>query len=201
MNLVQAEIIAERLMHQHGLTAKGWKFEWDNAWRRSGCCHFLKRTITLSRAITEVNPRTHLIDTLLHEIAHALVGVGHHHDREWKRIARRIGCVATRCSTEQTHMPTPRWMTECPECGHTILSDRQFPAQCVRCHSERFDKQYLLRWKRTPKEYKPRTTQPQDIHGQIPLGFASPWARTAGVAANGSIRSRDFEQVAESKEG
>lgn len=33
-----------------------------------------KRQITLSRAITELNDRACVVDTILHEIAHALVG-------------------------------------------------------------------------------------------------------------------------------
>ena len=38
-------------------------------------------------------------DTLLHEIAHAIVGPGHGHDALWQTAARRIGCTAKRCST------------------------------------------------------------------------------------------------------
>ena len=36
-------------------------------------------------------------DTLLHEIAHALVGRRHHHDAVWQAKAREIGCSARRC--------------------------------------------------------------------------------------------------------
>ena len=38
-------------------------------------------------------------DTLLHEIAHAIVGPGHGHDALWQTAARRIGCTEKRCST------------------------------------------------------------------------------------------------------
>ena len=38
-------------------------------------------------------------DTLLHEIARAIVGPGHAHDAVWRTAARRIGCTAKRCST------------------------------------------------------------------------------------------------------
>ena len=40
-----------------------------------------------------------LVDTLLHEIAHAIVGPGHAHDAVWQTAARRIDCKAKRCST------------------------------------------------------------------------------------------------------
>ena len=36
-------------------------------------------------------------DTLLHEIAHAIVGLGHRHDAVWQTAAWRIGCTAPTC--------------------------------------------------------------------------------------------------------
>ena len=38
-------------------------------------------------------------DTILHEIAHAIVGPGHGHDAVWQTAERRIGCTPKRCST------------------------------------------------------------------------------------------------------
>merc|ERR1711964_110891 len=37
-------------------------------------------------------------NTLLHEIAHAIAGQEHHHDKVWKKIALSIGCNGERCS-------------------------------------------------------------------------------------------------------
>lgn len=42
-------------------------------------------------------------DTVLHEIAHAIVGNKHHHDRVWKDCAQRIGCSGSRLATEINH--------------------------------------------------------------------------------------------------
>ena len=46
-------------------------------------------------------------DTILHEIAHALVGPGHGHDAVWKRKCREVGARPERCG--QADMPEGRW--------------------------------------------------------------------------------------------
>jgi predicted SprT family Zn-dependent metalloprotease len=107
MNLDEARALAEELMGQHGLLENGWTFEFGRAIRRAGSCRFLRRVgrgmyvckgvISLSRSITELNDHDFVKDTLLHEIAHALAGPGHHHDAVWKEIAQRIGCNGRRC--------------------------------------------------------------------------------------------------------
>lgn len=38
-------------------------------------------------------------DTVLHEIAHAIVGNKHHHDKVWRDCAQRIGCTGSRLAT------------------------------------------------------------------------------------------------------
>ena len=38
-------------------------------------------------------------NTVLHEIAHAIVGAEHHHDRVWRDCAQRIGCTGDRLAT------------------------------------------------------------------------------------------------------
>ena len=46
-------------------------------------------------------------DTLLHEIAHALVGRRHHHDAVWRAKAREIGCTGQRCHS--VSFASTRW--------------------------------------------------------------------------------------------
>ena len=40
----------------------------------------------------------HIRDTILHEIAHALVGPCHGHDAVWRQKAREIGCTCCKVS-------------------------------------------------------------------------------------------------------
>jgi predicted SprT family Zn-dependent metalloprotease len=42
-------------------------------------------------------------NTVLHEIAHAIVGAVHHHDNVWRDCAQRIGCDGNRLATGINH--------------------------------------------------------------------------------------------------
>lgn len=72
--LEDAKILAELWIEHHNLV--GWSFEFDNAQKRFGCCNFNKKRITLSRILTTLNSEAEVEDTILHEIAHALVDLG-----------------------------------------------------------------------------------------------------------------------------
>ena len=86
---------AAELLTRHGL--KGWSFAFDAAKRRGGACHFAKRKITMAAGFAAAADEAEIEDTLLHEIAHALVGPRHQHDAVWQAKAREIGCSARRC--------------------------------------------------------------------------------------------------------
>jgi hypothetical protein len=104
MDLGEAQVVAEQMMERHGLTTRGWKFGWDRSRCRAGCCRFGDTrvypgpSITLSRAIIELNDRAFLVNVMLHEIAHALAGISHNHDGAWREIALRIGMKPQRAA-------------------------------------------------------------------------------------------------------
>lgn len=93
MDVFVAERLARFLMQQHGLT--GWRFGWDRAKRRFGCCWTQERRITLSRPLVRLNSESEVRDTILHEIAHALVPGGH--TAAWRRKCLEIGAKPDRC--------------------------------------------------------------------------------------------------------
>jgi len=70
---------------------RGWKFKWDNATVRFGCCNYRTKTISLSRALTERNSEEQAKDTILHEIAHVLAGSNAKHGPKWKEWAVKVG--------------------------------------------------------------------------------------------------------------
>jgi len=119
MKLSSATKVAMTLMKEHGLTEKGWKFEYDRAVRRFGCCNYTKMTISLSKKLVELNDEAKVIDTILHEIAHALVGKGQGHNRVWQRKAVSIGCNGSRCYGNEVTQPTLKYQLTCPNCGRT----------------------------------------------------------------------------------
>ena len=54
---------------------------YDSAKRRAGVCRFATQTLGLSAPLTTLHSEVEVRDTILHEIAHALVGPRHGHDR------------------------------------------------------------------------------------------------------------------------
>ena len=115
MNLYTARAIARQLMNQHGLT--DWTFRFDHARRRFGSCQPRRRWITLSAPLTLLNNEEEVRDTILHEIAHALVGPGHGHDAVWKAKCVEVGARPERCYGEQVAMPKGQWRATCGGCG------------------------------------------------------------------------------------
>src|SRR6267154_2515819 len=87
----KAESLARELMSKHGLTALGWRFRFDRSIQRMGICRFTWKLIQVSRPLAEVNSEETVRDTLLHEIAHALVGVAAGHGRLWQIQAYALG--------------------------------------------------------------------------------------------------------------
>ena len=97
MELSGVRLLADRLLNEHELFEKGWSFSFDRAKRRAGSCKFSKKEITLARAYAEQEDFKEIKNTILHEIAHALVGPRHGHNEIWKQKALEIGCDAERC--------------------------------------------------------------------------------------------------------
>jgi predicted SprT family Zn-dependent metalloprotease len=121
MNLLIAQNIAKNLIVEHGLSALGWRFNYDRSKRRLGCCKFSKRLITLSPYYTANSEEDTVRNTILHEIAHALVGPRNNHNNVWRCKAREIGCLARRTGSpdDRTAMPQGRYKWNCTGCGLT----------------------------------------------------------------------------------
>lgn len=148
MTLQDASKLAIKLMTKHNLIKSGWKFEFDNSKSRFGACHGRYNKITLSKNLVLLNDEHHVKDTILHEIAHALVGTGHHHDSVWVNKAKEIGCVGTRCYSEEVVKPKPNYVGICPK-GHQFkrmrLNKRLLKSTCSICDKD-YNLDYKLSW-------------------------------------------------------
>lgn len=99
MDLDDARRLAEKMMAEHGLAADGWVFRFDGAVKRLGQCDHTHRRITVSRHMAGAcDDERPLVQTMLHEIAHALAGAGVGHGPAWKAQARAIGYTGGRTS-------------------------------------------------------------------------------------------------------
>jgi predicted SprT family Zn-dependent metalloprotease len=158
MELAEAQHIANNLLHQHGLTERGWSFRFNRNKRRLGVCKQDDKRIELSQYYVERNDREHVIDTILHEIAHALVGTQHGHDDVWKSMCIRIGATPSSCSNS-AKMPEGYWQARCPGC-FTVFNRHRRPRRlrgryCVACGPEKG--QLVFRDMRVPKGSRSRS--------------------------------------------
>ena len=128
--LAEIEAEAETLLAKHGLG--DWRFGFDQASRRGGRCTFGRREINLSEQFAAAASHDEVTDTILHEIAHALVGPKHGHDAVWKATARRIGCSGR--VTHDIDFSTARWILTCSTCGWRVpRMRRQRGLVCTEC--------------------------------------------------------------------
>ena len=124
--------IAYQLFSQHGL--ENWSFRFDHAKSRAGMCDYSKKIISISRRYAKTASQSQIKNTLLHEIAHALVGHSHGHDGIWKSVALEIGCDGKRC--HNLVFSTPKWNMHCPKgCFSTPRHRRKEYLICGICHS------------------------------------------------------------------
>ena len=124
--------LATKLMDAHGLV--GWRVKLDHARRRAGQCDYTNKTISLSRLYVRHADIDHIRDTILHEIAHALVGPQHGHDAVWRQKAREIGCTATRCHS--LSFARAKWVMTCPNgCFSVERHRRKSGLLCASCKS------------------------------------------------------------------
>ena len=122
--------LAEQLMDLYGL--EGWAFEFDNARRRSGACHFGRRTISMALEFARVAPDNEIDDTIRHEIAHALVGPDQGHGPVWQAKAREIGCSAKRC--HEVEFSQPLYIVRCRNgCFTQTANRRRRKVVCRTC--------------------------------------------------------------------
>ncbi len=92
MDLVKARSLVDHYMKRHNLHVE-WEFRFDHGKKRFGRCAIRGsvKTISLSKHLTLLNSCKRVLETLLHEIAHALVGLGNKHNEIWAHKCRELG--------------------------------------------------------------------------------------------------------------
>lgn len=185
MEVSAALTIAVELLRQHGLLAQRWTVKFDNARKRFGYCDDRKRIISVSRPLVKLNTEEQVLETIRHEVAHALAGSDAGHGPKWKAMARSIGCNAERCYDDTTTVqPLPRYQAVCRFCFR-VSSREKMPRRiisCGACQPHSYNEKYRLHFRPTdPKRvYFPvslKTTQeifqgtisicPDQIRGRV----------------------------------
>lgn len=134
MELEAAAALGRALLAAHGLA--GWEVRLSGRLLRTyGRCVAAPGRpgrIELSAAFVRANDEGEVRDTLLHEIAHALVGPERGHDAAWAAACRRLGCRPDRLNGTAAE-PPGRYRAVCPRCGTSIAYYRRPRAAALAC--------------------------------------------------------------------
>jgi predicted SprT family Zn-dependent metalloprotease len=112
----------EELSLKHGITQ--YSFNIINTKTIAARCRFDNHTIEFSKyyLLSPKVTKEDIVDTCLHEIAHALAGpTVEPHGKEWKEIARKIGCSGHRCAGKFLENHHYRWKLTCGEGCEKLL--------------------------------------------------------------------------------
>jgi predicted SprT family Zn-dependent metalloprotease len=134
MDKYDAVTLARNLLADYGLSS--WDVRLNKNKRQLGVCKESLKRIELSEHYIAMNSSEKVIDTILHEIAHALVGVHHGHDAVWKEMCTRLGCNPMSCE-KSAEMPEGDWRADCPTC-HKVFTRYRRPKSlrgfyCTTC--------------------------------------------------------------------
>lgn len=109
MNFTKATLTKRTrdLMDHHGL--QDWDIRIGSARNMAGMCNYSRKQITMSLFLANARSRENTVDTILHEIAHALTPKDGGHGKEWKAMASAIGADPSRCFDSQEIDPEKRF--------------------------------------------------------------------------------------------
>ena len=138
--------LARRLMKKHGLLRRGWKFDFEDTRVVVGRC----RPLISGPAVDGGWPVGSWKGTMLHEIAHGLVGDPGHSER-WRSKCIEIGGDGEVVATRHPHVRAP-WTAICPlDPSHRWTHYRRVPdGYCLECWSPPEPVRVTVRWVRTP---------------------------------------------------
>lgn len=150
MELRTAASWARQEMDKHGLT--DWRFVWDDAQSRFGACHWYRKEISLSKALVKMNSEDEVLDTIRHEVAHAIAGHEAGHDWKWRQACALTGARPERTySQKKVATPPMKWTGTCPGCGKKIHRRTLFKEargmSCGTCSGDVWNAAYVFVWK------------------------------------------------------
>ena len=122
-----ATLLGAELMIEHGLS--DWKLDIVNKRTTLGETYYRTKTIELSQRFILVSTKDEFRETMLHEIAHALIGPGYAHGPVFVEK-----CLAIGGNPESSGDISIRsYHYECPKCGAHGGNNRLAEAYCTAC--------------------------------------------------------------------
>src|SRR5262245_23186804 len=117
MNRQTAVDFCREKLNEHGL--KNWhvRVTTDPNLPFLGLCMHGDKVIMLNGFHIDIHPYLEVVCTILHEIAHAIVGPGHGHNDVWATKAREIGCDNTQACS---HLDLPPHVIDAIRSGASV---------------------------------------------------------------------------------
>lgn len=152
MNLETVRNHAERLLSlwsEAEPKLAGWRFRFNDRKRGLGLCDFRNRVIEVSHLHARLDSQSQILDTILHEIAHALTWIIHGngvsvHGPEWKAQCIRVGANPKACAdaNDEGIVSKPgKWVAHCPGCKKEFNWHRKpkhlTGRYCIACGNEK----------------------------------------------------------------
>ena len=192
MELYKAQILAAKLMAEHGVNcplkiSRGKKTLGTCHWKRLLNGDIVVSHISLSQYLISLNDEKEVRETMLHEIAHALVGYKHGHNRIWKLKAIELGISPERLN-RSAKMPEGKIAVICPKC-QKILGYRHRRSKamnrlyCRRCNTTAVcvpnNPAAIKKAMETPPAKRPtyilrKITPPDRIVNRVPIRVPDP---------------------------
>ncbi len=137
MNLTQSkfkELIQTSLemLEDIGYSVPDYKYEISTTTNLFGKCSFSKRTIYVSKVVSEFYDEDKVLDTIIHEMCHAITPKSKHTGR-WKEIITHVNSVydmsLQRCYTpskeqEQERVQIAKYIVLCDSCKKEIARQK-----------------------------------------------------------------------------
>ena len=139
--------LTNALLHEYGLL--DWNLRLNKARRSAGMCDYTNKEIVISLTVAKNVPWESTLDTILHEIAHAIAGHEAGHGEKWKKIAYLLGVKdPQRVAQADTSQFMP-WVGTCPN-GHKqyLAAAPRRAASCAECSPIRFRPDLMFDWKK-----------------------------------------------------
>lgn len=138
-SMTRDDLIAEfnELLDQFGLRERGWTAHVNERMTRTyGICRYRSRRVEISWQIARLNGRESNLDTIRHEVAHAIVGPGCGHGPKWKEACELTGARPVRCySGDEVATPEGRWLATCEACGENVGTRARAPKSTSYWHA------------------------------------------------------------------
>jgi predicted SprT family Zn-dependent metalloprotease len=102
----------------------GWSIDIRKLKNYWGYCNYRKKTITLADRLLKFGSDDSFMDTVIHEIAHALTPVDKGHGVEWQTKTASMGGNPSRTGSHPEVPNTYLWRGECSGCGRVVHKHR-----------------------------------------------------------------------------